>query len=141
MKSLLIAFSAVFISCISTAWGSETPKPTVPQCPPDPRAEDLSDLLYSFEHFDKKSYDSSLAWLRTNFPAWVEKHDKQFRARYPNNESHKFFQGEMVMSYFNALNMIEGYNLKLEYLAANESTRGEKEKQFCDFILKKKIGD
>ncbi|GJL92857.1 hypothetical protein [Hyphococcus sp.] len=104
------------------------------QCPTDPRAEDVPELLYSFDSFDHESYVWAINSLRVRLPEWIDSRDKWLRKHHADNDHYAIFDGETGMAYTNTANEIEGYILKLEFLVADEITRPEKEKAFCDFI-------
>jgi len=99
-----------------------------PTCPPDPRADDAAEYLYSYSSFDRKAYDWAIQFLREQAPVWIE---KQYR-RTPGD--HDIWYGETAMAYYNALNLITGYTLKLEYLSSSPEARIEREKAFCEFL-------
>lgn len=112
-----------------------------PNCPPDPRAQDVPELLYTFDSFDNESYLWAIDSLRVRLPEWIDKRDKWLREHHANDEHYAIFDGEIGMAYANTANQIEGYILKLEYLVADEGSRPQKEKAFCDFIRENIIID
>lgn len=99
-----------------------------PSCPPDPRAEGEAEFLYSYASFDREAYDWAIKFLRETAPVWIENQHR----RTPGD--HDIWYGDTSMAYFNALNLITGYTLKLEYLSSSPDARHEREKAFCDFL-------
>lgn len=105
-----------------------------PQCPPDPRAEDVPELLYSFDNLTHESFEWAQNSIRNTIPEWIEEKDMRLRKHHANDTNYRIFDGELWMAYQNTLAVIEGYTLKLEYIAANENERSKAEKRFCDFV-------
>jgi len=107
-----------------------------PECPPDPRAADVPELLYSYDSLDREGYDWALNYLRDTLPIWVE---NQHRRRSNNDD---IWFGELSMAHLNALNTINGYMLKLEYISSSsQEERNEREIAFCQFISKEIVID
>ena len=88
-----------------------------PMCPPDPRAEDIPELLFTSESFDSEAFAADLEALRTHLPKWIEERHRRLADTYSSDENRQVLGGELLMSYLNTLSGIEGYVLKLEYLA------------------------
>ena len=107
-----------------------------PNCPPDPRAESVPELLFSFDSFSNEAYLADMEALRIQLPTWIEKRHQRLATASNVAAETKIFEGEVDMAYKNTLAGIEGYILKLEYLTADPASRAEKEKAFCEFIRK-----
>ncbi len=133
MRHFLLLLSLISMIAMTSA-NAETARSPVPQCPSDPRAEDVPELLYSFDSFDHESYVWAINSLRVRLPEWLDSRDKWLRKHHADNDHYAIFDGETGMAYTNTANEIEGYILKLEFLLADEIARPEKEKAFCDFI-------
>lgn len=112
-----------------------------PQCTPDPREEDVPEFLYSFDSFDKEAFEKDMNAMKEMLPSWIENEHARLLKSNANPENSKIFEGEISMAYINTLNGIEGYLLKLQYLAADEAERPQMEKAFCDFIKQNIIID
>ncbi len=133
MQQSLGMLTLVAILTMTQGHAKDAPEPR-PNCPPDPRAQDVPELLYTFDSFDNESYLWAIHSLRVRLPEWIDSRDKWLRKHHADNDHYAIFDGQTGMAYANTANEIEGYILKLEYLVADEITRPEKEKAFCDFI-------
>lgn len=76
-----------------------------------------------------------MTFLRENLPEWVE------AAHHRAPSDREIWGGEPVMAYYNALNLVTGYTLKLEYMSSTPEERAEREKVFCNFIGKVTVID
>ncbi|HOP20133.1 MAG TPA: hypothetical protein PK585_08630, partial [Amphiplicatus sp.] len=110
-------------------------------CPIDPRAADVPEVLYTFDSFDHDTHIKVIRALRTSIPESIEKRSLWLRRFHSDDTHEEVFQGEISMTYFNLLNLVDGYALKLEFLAADENSRADKERQFCEFIRSAVIMD
>lgn len=103
-----------------------------PACPPDTRA---AEEFYTYHSFDREAYDWAMTFLREKLPEWVEaKHKREPGER-------EIWYGETTTAYYNALNLVTGYTLKLEYMASTPGERSEREKAFCEYIARVSVID
>lgn len=111
------------------------PSQIAPECPPDPRLGDMPGLLYSFDDFTPDSYRRAITLLSDMLPEWV------MAAHQSHDSKVDIWGGDLGMGHYNAVNVVQGYVLKLEYLNAATSDRLAKANEFCEFLRRVSIVD
>lgn len=82
--------------------------------------------------FTAENYRVAQQSLEVTLPEWIEKRFKQGQ-EFPETYD-KLFQGEIGLAHANALAMVKGYVLKLEYLTAVSEQKDAARAEFCNLV-------